>query len=302
MRKMLLSKHAGFTGITHWLIAMMLLMLMRFLPFPFIREYIRSISSSRLMVLVSMLVVGGASLLPDLDSSPLEQGGSTAIYELGPLGNLLSLGCITISGVVWSVMHTGNDETPPSQHRMLFHAPVMAALIAIWAGAAYSGTDGSATLRSMGSHATFSMWSMWFLACVCTYLGSCMLLYRVTNLFGSSNAVPTASSLVAVITGLYMWGWMGMSSARLLGYSISLGYLFHILADVISKGSAPLFFPIPTPVKTRKGLGFRLWWKPYPFNGRFHITTGGAVNIIMNFAIGMLDVFLAWYIFIKGVA
>ena len=148
IKELLKYEHAGFSGVTHWLIAICLFFLMWLAPISLSQQYINAISANRLFAFLVFLIIGGASLLPDLDSSPLQQGGSTAVYQLGFLGQFLSLGCITISGVVWSVLHTKNDKKPPSQHRMLFHSPFIALMIFLINQFGYPDSD--ATAASLG--------------------------------------------------------------------------------------------------------------------------------------------------------
>jgi hypothetical protein len=97
-----------------------------------------------------------------------------------------------------------------------------------------------------------------------------------------------------------MWN-MPFKTLKLIGVAISLGYLFHIVGDVLTKGSSPIYFPIPTPTKTGKGIKFKFWCKPYILGGKFNITTGGAVNIILNFLLMGINLFLAWHLFIREV-
>lgn len=283
------SEHSGFSGVTHWLVAMMLTMLlMLYAPSatPFITDMTERMSQSRLDFLMFVLLIGGGSLLPDLDSSPLEEGGSTAVYQLGFLGHALSAAAIMISGVVWGVLHTSNDRVPPSQHRMLFHTPFMAVLLLWWAGTLppIGIADALHDIMESGSVLIMAM-----LCTVATYLGTCMATYRVP-LRIVQNHVQLLSFLSA---GLFLLSQWKSGDWAVAGMAVATGYAFHIVADLFSKGSVPLFFPVPTPVRTKSGTAFRLWWKPHPFGGRFQVTTGGAVNILLNFVIGGLDLLLA---------
>lgn len=294
-RSLLTSEHAGFSGLTHWLIAVLLFLCLWMLPTAWSQEFVASITTSGMFAFIIFMVVGGASLLPDLDSSPLQEGGSTAVYQLGVLGGVLSMVAIVISGTVWSVMHTKYDERPPSQHRMLFHAPICAVIIFTFNMFAYPAS--STTPSSLGaSGIPVSVWTIMVTACICIYLGGSIFFYKVLSLLGKQSMTQFFCLGFMVFGFFMMWG-MEFSRLKLIGSAIALGYLFHILGDIITKGSAPFFFPIPTPTKTRKGIGWRLWWKPYPFDGRFHITTGGTLNIVLNFVLTAADIMLAWALF-----
>jgi hypothetical protein len=292
-----MSEHAGFSGFTHWLIALMLFFLIWLTPIAMAQSYVSAIMQSWIFAFMVFLVIGGASLLPDLDSSPLQEGGSTAVYQLGFLGQGLSIVAVVISGVIWNIMHTKHDEKPPSQHRMFFHAPFVAVVIFAFNWFAYPSSNASPA--SMGwTSVPASVYTMIFLGAISVYLGASMFFYKVLSLLRRQRSTQIFCWLFLVLSIWSMWR-MPLSQLKLIGTAISLGYLFHIIGDLLTKGSAPLFFPIPTPVKTRRGIGFRMWWKPYLFGGKFAITTGGTVNIILNFILTGVNLFLVWFIFIK---
>ena len=90
------EEHDGFQGLTHWLISVLFFLLMWLIPWSFGNNFIASIRDSVGFTFLIFFVIGGGSLLPDLDSNPLEGGGSTAIYQLGILGEALSIAMITI--------------------------------------------------------------------------------------------------------------------------------------------------------------------------------------------------------------
>jgi membrane-bound metal-dependent hydrolase YbcI (DUF457 family) len=297
IRNILTEEHAGFSGVTHWLIAISLFFLMWLAPIAFAQGYIAAITKSWIFAFIIFMVIGGASLLPDLDSSPLQEGGSTAVYQLGILGQALSLVAITISSVIWNVVHTRYDEKPPSQHRMFFHAPFVALIIFVFNWWSYPSS--SATAASLGFKGVpASVYTIILMAAISVYLGASMFFYKVLSLLRRQKHTQFFCLAFMAFSCWSMWN-MPFHELKLIGTAIALGYLFHIIGDVITKGSAPLFFPIPTPVKTSKGIKLRFWWKPYIFGGKFNITTGGAVNIILNFALMGVNLFLAWYLFIR---
>ena len=296
LNNLLNEKHAGFMGNTHWLMTMAIFFLMWIIPWQFSKDFISSINSSKIFVFLVFLVIGGASLICDLDSNPLQGGGSTAIYQLGILGELLSLLEITISGVVYGIFHTKYDKKPESQHRMLFHAPIIP--IVIYFYTIYKIPDSSSTLKD---NLNFENAGIIFLAfcCACAiYLGSNMLIYKILKLIrkqGSTQFICLGIMVISIIMLLTL----PYSRLKLLFKAFSLGYLFHIIEDVFSKGSAPLFFPIPIPVSLKKLTHFRLWWHPYFISSKFTITTGGIMNIILNYIMMGIDLILAWYVFAK---
>lgn len=294
VKNLLNEEHSGFSGWTHFLIAVCFFFLLWLTPIAIAQEYVHQISTSALFGLMVFLVVGGASLAPDLDSSPLQEGGSTAVYQLGFLGQLLSLGCVVISGVVWNVAHTKYDKKPPSQHRMLFHAPIIPIILFLFNQMSYPNSSDS--IQSCGFMQSGGASAIWVMGGICVYLGSSMFFYKLLGVF-HRQSMTQIFNLVLMFAFLFIGYSMPFSRLKLIGTAICLGYMFHILGDLVTKGSAPILFPIPFFNKTSKGLKMILWWKPYPFDGKFHIETGGAVNIILNFVLVGVDLLLFYVIF-----
>lgn len=293
MKNVFYDKHSGFQGLTHWLISVLFFFIMWLLPWSISSNYIDSIKSNILFGIIIFFVIGGASLLPDLDSSPLQGGGSTAIYQLGFLGDILSMLCITISGIFYSILHTKYDDKPKSQHRMLFHAPIIPILIFTYVE--FFMPNGVEKLWGNFNLNNIPVIILIFFSGVSIYLGSNMLMYRLLKLIGKQRSTQFICLFIMVLSVIYMLN-MPFDKLKLVGVGLSLGYLFHIIADIITKGSAPLFFPIPMP--NRKGH-IRFWWKPYIISSKFAITTGGVINVILNFALFGIDIFLAWFLFFK---
>lgn len=291
-KNLLKEEHLGFQGLTHWLLSILFFFLMWLIPWSFANNYINEISTNKLFAIIVFFVIGGASLLPDLDSSPLQGGGSAAIYQLGILGEFLSVICITVSGVVYSIIHTKYDDKPKSQHRMLFHAPIIPIIIYIYV-LYFIPNNNSKLLNNINLDKAGIIFIVFFSG-VSIYLGSNMLIYKLLKLIGKQSSTQFFCLFIMTLSVIYMF-FMPFKQIKLIGKALALGYLFHIVSDIATKGSAPLFFPIPIPNKNGK---FRFWWKPYLF-GPFTITTGGIVNIILNFALFGINIFLAWFIFLK---
>lgn len=290
LKQILKEKHKGFAGMTHFLIAILLFFLMWLIPWDFCQNYINSIKSNVLFGIIIFLTIGGASLLPDLDCSPIEDGGSIAVYQLGILGQLLSVLCVTLSGIVFSLVHTKNDEKPKSQHRMLFHTGLIPVLIYI--GTIIYIPESLETLSGNFNKENTSIFILIIFASISVYLGASILFYKVLKIFGKQRYSQFLCLLVMVLSIVYMY-FLPFYKLRLIGIAIALGYLFHILGDMITKGSSPLFFPIPLPKKGH----LQLWRKPYIL-GSFSITTGGIFNTILNFILIAIDCFLFYFLFL----
>jgi len=296
IKNILNEEHGGFSGLTHWLIAIMMFFLMWLIPLSFSQQYVGEISKNIIFAILIFFIVGGSSLLPDLDSSPLQEGGSTAVYQLGIIGYLLSIIAITLSGVVYAVLHTRYDQKPKSQHRMLWHAMLIPVVIFLYVQYAMP-LEGNRLIEHYRDVDYYSMFILVFFAGISVYLGCTMLFYRLFKLIKKQNLTQILSLIIMVVSIVYML-FTKYDNLRLIGIALALGYAFHIFGDLFTKGGAPVFFPIPIPVSGFNIKKLQLWRKP-KILGKFSIETGGTVNLILNFALFVLDIFLVWFIFFK---
>lgn len=293
LNDLLKEEHKAFSGITHVLIATFLFLCMWMIPWQFATDYISAINENKSFALLIFLIIAGSSLLPDLDSSPLQEGGSTAVYQLGVLGYALSIVAITLSQIVWSLSHTRYDEKPKSQHRMLWHSLVIPLLIYLYVKFAMP-SGGSRLWDHRDNIEYYSMFILLFFASISVYLGSSIFLYRIFKLANKQSKTQFACLTIMVGSIIYML-FTDYSNLVLIGEAISLGYAFHIFGDLLTKGSSPVLFPIPT----RKNGHLIMWRKPYILGHTLAITTGGALNIILNFVLMGVNFMLVWVIFIK---
>lgn len=293
IKNFLNEEHPGFSGLTHWLIAIFLFFLMWIVPWSFATNYITAIKSSKLFGILIFFVIGGASLLPDLDSSPAQGGGSTAIYQLGVLGYGLSIIAVTISQIVYSLFHTRYDDKPKSQHRMLWHTFLIPILLYLYTVFSIP-SSGPKLWDRKNDIESIPMFILVFFAAVSVYLGASMLIYKLLKLIGKASYTQFVCLFIMTLSIIYMMT-CNYKQIKLIIIAIALGYGFHIIGDLMTKGSSPIFFPIPT----YKNKHLILWKKPYLLGSNFAITTGGTINIIMNFVLMGADIIFAWYLFIK---
>lgn len=286
-------KHGGFSGITHWLFAILLFFILWTLPYEFPRQYVQSINTSIPFAIMIFFIMGGSALAPDLDSSPLQEGGSTAVYQLGALGYGLSIICITLSGVIHSIFHTKYDDRPESQHRMFFHTLIVP--IALYLYGRWNIPKTTDTLMDHWGWDSLPIILVVFLAAISVYLGSTMLIYKVLKLINKQKYTQWICLAIMAISVYFILN-MEYYRLNIISTTIALGYASHVITDLFSQGSAPIFFPIPT-FKSKKMV---LWRKPYLLgNSSLAIRTGGLINIVLNFALMGINVFMFWNIFIK---
>ena len=297
MNKILNEEHYGFSGITHWLIAVCFFFLLWLIPIDFVKNYISIIQSNIVLFVMTFFIIGGASLLPDLDSSPLQEGGSTAVYQLGFLGYGLSILAITISQVVYTIFHTKYDQKPKSQHRMLFHTFFIPVVIFIYCMFILPLPEGKIfdDLKDGISGSEYSILILIFFTGVSIYLGASMLIYKILKLFKKQKYTQFICLAIMIGCISYILLVATNEQIKLIGASIAFGYFFHIIGDLFSKGSSPIFFPIPVPYKLSKITKVQFWKKP---NIPFALTTGGVANKILNFIMCAIDLLLFYILFI----
>lgn len=89
------------------------------MDYAFLNDLISPIKDYNFLgVMIFWNVVLGASLIPDLDNQD-----STAGYQLGILGKIITMFAVMTSGVIYGISRTGKD-TCKSQHRMFWHTPL----------------------------------------------------------------------------------------------------------------------------------------------------------------------------------
>lgn len=301
-KKFFKRKVSGFSGITHVLISMFLLFLMLYLPIPFAVNYKSLLLKGWQYTVVFFFVVTGASLLPDLDSAR-----STARFQLGVFGGLIKTAMTASSFVVTSLTKTKNDWVPETQHRCLWHTPFISIVLGVcmwkfipdnpisyfqlWQNGVESGTARYVIINYIPAH--FCM----FFALSSIYLGIGIITFRLFKAFPKTLKIILPKVMIVATFGLLFM--FSLSELRYVGVSIALGYLFHLVGDVFSKGSIAVFWPIPIAIRKNGKFNWHWWWRPRGLIfGR--IETGGTANTIINFVFLSLDIFLLYAIFIHG--
>lgn len=300
MERFLKIKHSGFMGKTHWLMSLAFFMALWHLPqsIPIIgaglSQFMSQIKTGNyLFILLVFFVLGGASLIPDLDSSKLEGGDSTAGERLGFVGTLISLVMVALARVTWSVLHLPADDKPKSGHRLLWHTWLMGIIIFFWMLSVFPNSSNNimGTINIHNILTNLSQFMAVVVLGVSVYIGTNMLFYQVFKLIGMgryTNIVSTVT-FVGSIIALYI---LPFSQIRLLGITFAFGYIFHVTEDLLTQGSSPVAFPVPL-MKQGK---FQLWFKGFiPFS--LLIQTGGIVNSIMDYVFIGIDLLLVWYTF-----
>lgn len=293
--KLLNRKVKGFSGITHILIAIFLLFILLYIKIPFSENFIFLFKNNWKFIIVSFFTITGAALLPDLDSAR-----STARFQLGFLGSLLKTGMTSLSYLATKLTRMKKDWIPDSQHRCLWHTPFIGGLIGFlfWKFIPESQVTYLSLLKSTINNMDFANWFIdnlashicIFMAFCSIYLGVKIISFRVFKIF--PNTIQRVLPLTIIMACFYLLLTISFTEIKYIGVSISLGYLFHIFGDIFTKGSIPILWPIPIPWKNQ------WWWRPQGFIfGK--IETGGILNIIINYILLALNLFIGYLLFIK---
>lgn len=266
-------KRRAFMARTHALLSVVILLSCMLLPFDFFRKTIWVLRDDIVLFIVGLIVLIGSSLLVDLDN-PVSKAGSV----LGPFGSILTIFMQSISSIVWTVYHSKRDMVPMSQHRYLWHTPIIGiSLIMLFY---YNIPAGNYNIITNFSTAISENQFEYFIR-TNTVLLLFLILVFMSALIGSSiivqylkrfNVNSMFKYILPILVLLYVLT-TTYSNLRILGALIGFGYLFHILEDFFTDSGVPLLWPIPS-------VWFKKVWARYHFP--ITITTGGSVNSIID--------------------
>ena len=286
----------GFMGRTHALITIFIFQVMLLIGVGFASGYLKFIQSSFILFFVAFMTVVGASMLVDLDGPE-----SSAKYQLGLFGSALQIFMSVVASVFWGLTKRSGDKPPKSMHRLFWHTPIVAILIIVYYSFIFNGSNNSFANEFKVFKANGNLLELFviklpmvvitiFIAACCIYMGYNMITYKLFKLLGQYKIKDISSLIVTVISVIYMVS-QPMSVLRYIGISIGIGWAAHIFEDLFTQGSVPLIWPIPN-FKKKQG-----WWRPWIL-GKFQIYTGGVVNTVIDLVFFLLDLWLAYLIFI----
>lgn len=288
LKRHLFRKVSGFTGITHLLLAMTLFFLLLLFPLPFSKEFVHTTMSDLKYFIILLFIMSGAALIPDLDNDE-----STAGYQLGFVGSLIKVFMKTTAFMAFSLYHLKNDRKPKSMHRLLWHTPFVSICLLLYFSC-FSPT-GDSSFWDLASSVSGGKEFVVFIvnhtstivtlvaAYACGILGSNIILYWPMKLLPIGYKVKALVNNVVPLAIVVVLVTMPVGDLKYVGIAIGLGYLFHIIGDLISEGSVPVHWPIPW-----KGKAYNTPW----ILGPFQIRTGGIVNTLLNFVLLGINIFL----------
>ena len=284
-------KIEGFMGLTHTLLSISLLLVCILIPFEPFQLTFGKLRESWILMVAGLTVCVGGALFPDLDNDQ-----SSAGHTLGVLGSIFTIFMKSTSSIVWNVYHFKADQRPTTQHRYLWHAPIIGLGLCLLfyfglpTGEYTIFTNLSNSIQTGQVSYFFQTNAILTLFIILMFMailvGANMILYRLGNIF----PIPP---FVKYIFPVLMLGYIfttTYTNLKILGVCFGAGYLFHCLEDCFADTGIPsLIFPIPQ--FWRKKVWGRMRLTPIT------IQTGSMMNTVLDFiALGVM-IFLLVIVF-----
>lgn len=290
------QEHAGFSGLNHVLIAIACFVAMFFLPFePFI-SLVEHFRISPIVLGMSFLIICGAALLPDLDNSKSEGGGSFAGYELGILGSVLSSLMITISSIMTSVFHGKRDIKPDTQHRFFWHTLLVPLIM--WLLIFFFVPEGDTKVIDLftaigdGGKIPVNVIVVLLLVIICVYIGSALLLKKLAKILPINFKPGMIAIIIGVAAAVICFVFSTQSDIRFYGFVVCLGYTLHLFpfGDTMADSGIPLLFPIT-------GIFGKFWMRIRFLPKALTVKTGSIIESILKIVFFVLDIILVYFLF-----
>lgn len=256
-----IKSDSALMGPTHALSAIAIAFLVTWLASDFMLGTVLG-SDSAIVFIAAVIIIVGASLMPDLDAVQ-----STSINTLGIVGSVLSKAMRGFSSIVQNTIRSSSDATGADPHRGFWHTIVAA----IFAGLLTVGlTSIDTTLFTIGNvEVSIALFVVVFIIFISIQLLIASLFKSVHKKSKGSLTgkitVRLGSLLVAVVlvsmlpSGLsYKW----------VGAAVTFGWIAHLLGDMMTVSGVPILFPL-------KHRGKR-WWN---FRLPLGIKAGGWIEM-----------------------
>lgn len=291
LKKITNLKLPGFMGRSHALMSLVLMEICMLIPLNFLKLTFGTLKDNILLLIVCMVILVGGALFPDMDNFS-SKGGNI----LGPLGSIMTTFMQSTSSIVWNVYHFKADRKPSSQHRYLWHTPIIGIglILLFWFRlpngnyTIITNIKSSIEVHQFGyfiqTNAVLILFMI--LSFMATLIGSSIVLDKVHKLVSVPKIIRYIFP-VAVLVYIFMASYTDL---HMMGICFGTGYLFHILEDFFADTGVPLLFPIP------------VFWKHQVWARlKFPITakTGGLANTIIDFVAGIAVIVLAIVIFVN---
>ena len=293
MKKLLTRKLPGFMARTHALLSIILMAICMLIPLEPLQKTFWVLKDNILLYIVALVTLVGGSLLPDLDNHV-----SKAQSTLGPLGSIFTTFMQSTSSIVWTVYHFKGDRKPSSQHRYLWHTPIIGiGLILLFYFGLPSGnytifTNIKNSIETKQIGYFFQTNAVLFLFMILSFMtalvGSNIILSKIQKLVQLPRLIKYIFP-IAVIVYIFLADY---SQLKILGIMLGSGYLFHIIEDAFCDTGVPLLFPIP------------IFWKHQVWTRikvpLLNVKTGGLANTIIDFIAFFAAIGLMIFVFVSN--
>lgn len=255
-----IESDSGLMGPTHALSAVSLSFLMAWLMSDFMFNTVLG-STDTIVFISAIVIIAGAALMPDLDAVQ-----STSISTLGIVGVILSTIMRGISSIIQSTIKSSSDSSGSDPHRGFWHTFLAAGLVGLLTSTLTSINKEMFVL--WGNPVTVATFTVIFIIFISLQLVLASLFksfYRKTKGKFMGTIILQIGSLIASISLLaflppnlsYSW----------VGIAVSLGWVLHLLGDMLTVAGVPVLFPIKF-----KG---KMWWN---FRFPLGIKAGGFIE------------------------
>lgn len=248
----------GLMGPTHALSAVAFALLFTWLASDIMFKEI--LGSSNVVVFISaMVIIVGASLMPDLDAT-----NSTSINVLGIVGTVLSKAMRGFSAIIQNIIKGPYDKSS-DPHRGFWHTLVSAFLVgALFSALTNINIELFAIKDTPITIATFIVMFLLYISIQLSLVSLFKPLYdkkksKIGKLGTAVGAIVISFILVYLLPSNINYYWVGGA--------VTFGWIAHLLGDMMTVSGVPILFPL-------KFKGKR-WWD---FRLPFGIKAGGFIE------------------------
>ena len=247
MIKKRIKSDKGLMGPTHALSAVAFALLFTWLASDLMFEKI--LGSSNIAVFISaMVIIVGASLMPDLDAT-----NSTSINVLGIVGTVLSKAMRGFSAIIQNIIKGPYDKSS-DPHRGFWHTVVSAFLVgALFSALTSINIELFAIKDTPITIATFIVMFLLYISIQLSLVSLFKPLYdkkknKIGKLGTAVGAIVISFILVYLLPSNINYYWVGGA--------VTFGWIAHLLGDMMTVSGVPILFPLK--FKGKRWWDFRL--------------------------------------------
>lgn len=275
MIKKRIKSDKGLMGPTHALSAVAFVLLFTWLASNFMFEKI--LGSSDIAVFISaVVIIVGASLMPDLDAT-----NSTSINVLGIVGTVLSKAMRGFSAIIQNIIKGPYDKSS-DPHRGFWHTLVSAFLVgALFYALTSINIELFAIKDTPITIATFIVMFLLYISIQLSLVSLFKPLYdkkkgKIGKLGTTVGAIVISFILVYLLPSNINYYWVGGA--------VTFGWIAHLVGDMMTVSGVPILFPL-------KFKGKR-WWN---FRLPLGIKAGGFIEKAILIPIFIIIILISLY-------